>query len=489
MKFFSEHFFSPDNHRGTALFIYFSALVARILMLPYFMPVYDETAYSATALRIVETGEWFNIYGSNDLFFFPPLFKWFSAVFVLSGFERLIAVRSVAILLSSGIPAVLFLLLKKSGLNSKKALTAAFLWIMFPGATHFSIAGQVETPFIFLALLSFWFFVKRDETPFLNLFLLALFISASIWTKETAFGFIPVFVFIMAEKKEFANIFKWSSVTSVLVFPLLVQSFLPHSYDIFYELTNDHITWNAVSFIQPFVNMGILMGVTGLPEWLTVFLNVCVAAFFIYCAVFCFKKYRNIELVRFSVFSIVIFFVFFSVFPKKFDYYLLPVLLFFLVCFIFTAKDSKVFSAVFAIFVCILSFNGLYNIKSSLDINYDASVKIIRKLSAEEVPWAEVVSPTPEIFRYIAEKKGYNIKFSGIDFTSLEGRKTCMKAKDRCILNYDYYITDDMFFEIVFCSTWPIKIENCDIEAMKHVINHTELILSESGLKLYRIRK
>ncbi len=473
------------------LFIYVAAAIARFAASPYLQPVYDEVAYSSTSLRIASSGEWFNIYGSDDLFFFPPLFKWFGAIFVSAGFERLQAVRSVTILLSSGIPAVLYLLLRKSGLDVKTSFAASFIWIVFPGVTHYSIAGQVETPFIFFVFLSLLFFLKRNENSTLNIILSAIFFSMAVWIKETPFGFVPVFVLIMLQNREFKAIGKWCLTILFLIFPLLIQSFLPHNYDMFFELSNDNITWGSISFIKPFTNMGELAGVTAnLPGWLFILLNVVVSSVFISGAVYCFIKYRHIELIRFSLLSLLIFIPFFALFPKKFHYYLLPVLLLFLICLSFAFFKDKKWIVVSSILVLLLSFNGLAHTKTVLDVNYQSSLSIISRLEAENpAVTASIVSPTPELIRYIAEKRGLYVAFAGIDFTSRKDGRKCMEKKDRCILDHDYYITDDMFFEVIFCKTWPIKIENCDIEAMKYVISNTELLISSGGCRLYKVVK
>jgi 4-amino-4-deoxy-L-arabinose transferase-like glycosyltransferase len=474
-----------------SLSLFFISVITKFFLSPFLKPVYDEIAYSSTAQNIVNSGSWFNFYGSDDLFFFPPLFNWFSAILITFGFERLMAVRSVTIILSSGIAPLIYLTLKKSGLDSKSSFIAAIYWIIFPGVTHYSIAGQVETPFLFFVFLSFYLFVNRNIKPTLFLFASALSISSAVWIKETAIGFFPVFLFMMYEKKELKNIVKWSTFSAIFLAPLIVQSFLPHNYDMFFELSNDNITWGSISFIKPFTNIGELAGVTAnLPVWLFILLNVVISISLISGAVYCFVKYRHIELIRFSLFSLLVFIPFFALFPKKFHYYLLPVLLLFLICFSFAALKNIKIQFITGIFLFFMAVNGLKDIKSALDMNYLSSSAIISRLAAENLDeQTTVVSATPELMRYIAKHKEIKASFHSIDFTTKKGRKNCLESKDRCILDHDYYITDDMFFEVIFCKTWPIKIENCDVAAMRYVISNTELLLSKGGYRLYRIIK
>ena len=189
-----------DRYKKIIIFIYLFAFFIKIPFLFFTTIFYDETAYSYTIANIVKNHSWLHLYNSSDLFFFPPLFNYIASIFVIIGMDRLYAVRLVSILLSSGIPPILFLIMKKQYSN-KVALITAFLWLFLPYAFLFGILGMVESSMIFFLILSIYFLFTKQENK-KHIFLSALFFAASIWIKETPIGLIPLFFIFVFLKKE-----------------------------------------------------------------------------------------------------------------------------------------------------------------------------------------------------------------------------------------------------------------------------------------------
>ena len=464
--------------------IFTISILSRIILQHSVPLTYDEIAYSMCAQNIAVNGGWLNIYNSGDLFFFPPLFNWLGALFIMMGFEQVLAVRTVTILVSSGIPVMIYLLMVKSGQASRIALFTAIIWIVLPGSIIYSIAGQAETPFLFFVLMSAYFF-SMESDKLKNILLSAFFLSVSVWFKETAIGFIPVFLFLFVEKKEFKYGAIWLTILVVFLSPLIAQTFIPHKYDLFFELSNDLIKWNDVSVYYPFFYMAALAGFNSATPIFSLISAIISALIVIVFSVIAFVKFRQQFIVRFSLISNAIFIPFFIVFPKKFEYYMLPVMIFSLIILCSVIPRNSVFRISFAAVFVALSVSGLFYRANAW--NYYNDINLLLKKAESISPGSTVGTPTPHIAIYAVSSSGFNLKIKPLDFFTGEDSENCRNKNDRCILKQDFFLADDQFFTVLFCKNWPVQTENCDLEAMKTVIQKMEKIEKRSGFTLYKV--
>ncbi|HSW60769.1 MAG TPA: glycosyltransferase family 39 protein, partial [bacterium] len=357
LRSFSDNIFKYSSRHAPFL-IYFFSLILKLFIYDMIPLSYDEVAYSVTAQNIVQNSSWLNIYNSPDLFFFPPLFNWLSAILVLAGLEQILAVRTVSMLLSSGIPVLIYLLMTDSGFSKTRSFFASFLWTVLPGSIYYSVAGQVETAFLFFILTSAYF-IQPDKRSIKNIIISAFCFSAAVWIKETALGFSLVFAVILLIDKEIRKLIIWGFSAFTLCLPLFIQSFIPNEYDLFFELSNDLINWGMVSLIKPFENIAVLTGLFSIDKlFMTIFVVLIFALIFISSAI-AYKKSSRSFIVRFLIISNLVFIPFFIIFPKKFEYYLLPVLLFSIMLFVISLKEKKEIFVLIALFAVFGSINGL----------------------------------------------------------------------------------------------------------------------------------
>lgn len=476
--FFKEKLRDPDVF--LPILIFSITYLIKSLFFTHFAFTYDELAYSATAANLAENGGWLNLFNSEDLFFFPPLFNWLSGLLIICGIERVIAVRTVTMIFSSGIPVLIYILSRNFDLTPRRALIGPIFWTLMPGIIFFSTVGQVETPFLFFVLLSALFFQKEQTVK--NLILSALFLSCGIWIKETAIGFAPAFFLVLALEKDFKKLLQWTGSFILLCSPLFIRSFLSH-YGLFYELSNDIIIWGNIDVLSPFENILGLIGFSTFNPNLFLLVSILclIAVIGVNIYVFFRESHRT---TRFMVLSNLIFLIFFSVFPKQFDYYLLGVVLFTVILTVVAFSKQKIVMIVLAIFLTTLSVSGLEQRTEKWD-TYLEVVKMLSKI-AENDPGVTIGTPFPETVRYIAEKNQLDIKAANLPFTGPH-KKICEQRKDKCITDYDYFLTDDLFFLVLFCRSWPIIKENCDLEAMKETILKLEKINDGKVFKLYRV--
>jgi hypothetical protein len=485
LKFFSDNI-SKRYQIVIPLLIYFSALFLKLALYNFIPLSYDEVAYSVTAQNIVQNGSWLNIYNSPDLFFFPPLFNWLSAVFILFGFEQVAAVRTVSMLFSSGIPVLIYLLMKESGFSKMRSFFASFLWTVLPGSIYYSVAGQVETAFLFFILLSAYF-IQPDKRVVKNIIISACCFSAAVWIKETALGFSLVFAVIFLLDKELKKLMIWGFSAFTFCLPLFIQSFIPNEYDLFFELNNDLINWGMISLVKPFENIAVLAGFFSIDKlFMTIFVVLTVVFIFISSAI-AYKKSSSSFIVRFSIISNLVFIPFFIIFPKKFEYYLLLTLLFSIMLFVISLKEKKEIFVFIALFAVLGSYNGL-KWRSFIRNYYDETLNFIT-LVANENPGATIGTPTPHMAVYVSKKHNLNVKIVPLDFFSGYDPGNCRKKEDRCILQSDYFLSDDEFFAVLFCNKWPVEREKCNIEQMKKVVEKIDKIAKGSVFSLYRIRE
>lgn len=480
LKFsFKEKHWGPDIF--LPILIFSITYLIKSLFFTHFAFTYDELAYSATAANLAENGGWLNLFNPGDLFFFPPLFNWLSGFLIVLGVERVIAVRTVTMLFSSGIPVLIYIVSRNFGLTPRKAFIGPVFWTLMPGVIFFSTVGQVEAPFLFFVLLSVLFFQKEQTLK--NLIFSAFFLSCGVWLKETAIGFAPAFFVILVLEKDLKKLLQWTGSFIVFCSPLFIVSFLSQEYGLFYELSNDIIIWGNIDTLSPFKSILSLVGFSTFNSNLLLLANIIclITVISVNVAVFLKKRDRTI---RFMVLSNLLFLVFFSIFPKQFDYYLLGVVLFTLILTVVAFSKQKIVMTVLAVLLTAFSVTGLEQRTG----NWDTYLEVVRMLSevAENDPGVTVGSPFPETVGYIAEKNQLDIKAANLPFTGPE-KKICEQRKDKCITDHDYFLTDDLFFLVLFCRTWPIEKKNCDLEAMKETILKLEKINAGKVFKLYRI--
>jgi len=482
LKFsFKETLRNPDIF--FPILIFCTSYLIKGILFSSFSFTYDELAYSATAASLAQNGGWIDFSNAKDLFFFPPLFNWLSATLIVLGVERLIAVRTVTMLFSSGIPVLIYFILKNTGLSPKKAILGAILWMIMPGVIFFSTVGQVETPFLFFILLATLFFQK--ERTLKNLILIAFFLSCGVWIKETAIGFAPAFFLAFALEKDLKKLFQWTGAFVVFCSPLFVRSLFSQSYSLFYELSNDVILWGNVDFLYPFRNMLSLIGFYSFNSTVDLAsIIICIIAA-VGINIFAFLR-KNNNFTRLLVFSNALFLIFFSVFPKKFDYYLLGILLFSLILTVMVFARNKIVMTVLAVTLAVFSVMGLKE-KGNKWTAYLEAVDMLT-IVAQKEPGVTIGTPFPETVRYIAQTHQLDLKTANLPFTGPE-KKTCANRKDKCITDHDYFFSDDLFFLVLFCRSWPIQKENCDLKAMKETFLKLEKIESSSVFSLYRVIK
>lgn len=465
------------------ILIFFISYLVKCFLFTRFAFTYDELAYSATAQNLARNGGWFDLSSSKNLFFFPPLFNWLSGLLVVSGVERVIAVRTVTMFFSSAIPAIMFLILRKYGLTPLKALTGPILWIMMPGVLFYSTVGQVETPFLLFVLLSVYLF--QFDRNLKNTLLSAFFLSCGIWIKETAIGFAPVFLLVLTIEKDWKKLSQWTGALAFFCLPLFIRSAFSQEYGLFYELYNDLISWGNISFLSPFRNILSLIGFFSVTSWIDIAAVILCLFSVIGINIYALIK-KDSTLVRILVVSNLVFLIFFTVFPKKFDYYILGILLFTLILTAIIFAGNRVIMSLVAITLTVLSIQGLKHRGSNWDRYFEA-INLIKKVALED-PGATIGTTFPETVRYIAETNGLNIKTADIPFTGPH-KHVCRNDKHRCITKYDYFFTDELFFVVLFCKTWPIEKENCDIKAMKKTFQKLEKVGNSQYFNLYRIVK
>jgi len=478
-------FFSREKLRDPDIFlpvlIFFISYLIKSFLFTSFAFTYDEIAYSATAQDLAHNGGWFNFSNSTDLFFFPPLFNWLSGLLVSFGTERVIAVRTVTMVFSSAIVVAIYFILRNYGLSARRALTGPVLWTMIPGVLFYGTVGQVEIPFLFFVLLSILLIQKEQRLR--NIILSSFFLACGVWIKETAIGFAPVLFLVLAMEKDRKRLLLWTGSFVLFCLPLLLRSFFSEGYGLFYELSNDLISWGNISFLSPFRNLLSLLGFFSFSSWIDITALVLCILFVVSVNVYALLK-KNCRLIRVLVISNAIFLIFFIIFPKKFDYYLLGILLFTLIVTVTVFSKSRIVMTLLAVILTALSIEGLHYRGSNWDRYFEA-VRIITN-AAKEDPGTTIGTTFPETVRYIAEKNSLDIKVADIPFTGPQ-KKTCMNEPDRCITKYDYFFTDDLFFVVLFCRTWPIQKENCDIEAMKRTFSQLEKVEITNYFSLYQV--
>lgn len=478
LRSFSE-FLKDRRDIFISLILFTISILTKIIFKDQVPPAYDEAAYSICARNIADNGGWLNLYNSTDLFFFPPLFNWLGALLIKTGMEQLSAVRMVSMVFSSGIPVMIYLLMSKAGAGFKSSIAASFVWIVLPGSFVYGVTGQAESPFIFFSLLSIRLLAVSDR-KYLHIVLSAFSLAIAVWFKETAVAFAPVLLFQMVLKKDARGCAVWSSAFVLFISPLLFQTFVPHHYDLFYEISNDLLNWNSASAVLPFSNIASIAG-AGMSKTaaFAVFIVIVISS------VAVFRNNRDVPEVRSILLSNFVLILFFMLFPKKFEYYMLPSVVFSLIT-LFLSISKRTAAVTFAVVVLsAVSVSG-YGVRSAGWSGY-SDIQALLKRAEISTPGAVIGTPTPHIQKYIISSQNMNISVYPLDFFAGSDPDNCKERADRCILKNDYFLSDDEFFTVLFCKNWPVETENCDLEAMKTVIRKMEKIEKRSGFTLYKV--
>ncbi|HNT27689.1 MAG TPA: glycosyltransferase family 39 protein, partial [bacterium] len=389
---------SPERKRAVAVAaVFLCSLVAygAIAWWTYRFPIisYDEAAYSATARRLATEGGWLRLYGSGDLFFFPPLFNYLAGGLIMLGIERLAAVRFVAVLAGAGVNAFFFALVRRH--VGDRAAWIAVLWAFFmPIKASYSAVGQVELPML-CAVLAACYVAFSDIEERWRAAGTAVLLAAGVWIKETAIGFIPLFVVVWFIRGDRRLAVRVGVLSLLLLSPLFAQSFFPHEYDLFYEVTTPFIRFSG---LQPDMMLMNLLRQFAVDPLRLFGFGWAIAAAFVVLTVFSFAHLRRRSVwadpfLAFSVLGVILWGSFFLYFPRKFDYYLIPLSMLLLVpvsCFL--AKRTVLAKVATGTMIA-LSLWALWGFVSFRDET--AALRDILARAADEMPGARVAMTLP----------------------------------------------------------------------------------------------
>lgn len=465
--------------KRTALILFFATLILRALCIPFMHITYDEAAYSWTARDLALNGGWLDLYGRDDLFFFPPLFNYIAAIFIKIGLDRLYAVRLVTVLFSSAIPPLMYLLAVRSGLTGREGLIAAVLWIILPWGWYLSVAGMVETPWIACLLAAAYFLqnaVERGSRR--DAILSAIAFAAALWIKETALGALPLFIFAL--RKDRPLLTRWGIVALVLALPLILQSFLPHRYDLFFEVTTPLLLWRSFELDALLRNISTLYGAGSFPwpGWDLSLSFLLLTVGILSVVVVPRAEWKERSLFRFAAGFFIIYLPFFALFPKKFHYYLLPVLL--LICF-FVARYLATrpwLAALYGLVALLLAVPAFLRLA---DRSEEEWYREAFRVAIQEKTDARIGLTLPRKAEYIAERAGMRPNIVPVEWVA------CAGNGDPCIFRNDFLLSDPMFLMMLYCRQWPMSPETCDTVALSAAKDRLVPVFKRPDFTLYRV--
>ena len=211
-----------DNYDKTFLVI---LLVAFILRIWVFIITKDQAMWFDAAEYMSTAKHWAGLGSMSDIWYYRRGFLWplFGSLFFRIGLGEK-AIRFATVLLSTGIVAVSYFLIKNM-LSKKYALFSCigltFSWVML----FFTGRPMTSIPATFFLLLSLLFFWKGYELKQGNkfIYLFALFFALSVLTRMQTLMFIPVFLIFIFVKEKFSFLKNKSLWIALLIFLLVLS--------------------------------------------------------------------------------------------------------------------------------------------------------------------------------------------------------------------------------------------------------------------------
>ncbi|MBI5502864.1 MAG: glycosyltransferase family 39 protein [Deltaproteobacteria bacterium] len=457
-------------------------LAVRALFVPFFALTYDEVSYAWIAQRLADSGGWLGFQGPDDAFFWPPLFPYLAAPWIALGVDRVIAVRLVTVLMSSAIPPLLYLLVQRTGHGAKAALLTALLWVLSPWAFRFSVVGQVETPMLALVLLAVFLLQRaRDDGRLRTAVWCAASLGAAVWIKETALGLAPLFpLFLWRVRRQAAA---WALVFAALLAPHLVQNFLPHTFGVFFELTNPFASWNHVNPDAVLGNLLRLQGIEPLgPGGFGLAIAVAVAVTFVLAVRELWNDIRRGDaLLRFCGLALAVFGVFFALFWKRFVYYALPLHLFLAPFLGIYLARVRVWRWVFLAFVA-LSFAATLP-RFARRGEERSCLQALRVIETQR-RGASIGMPLPRLAEYLAERERIAVRVSPKDWVA------CLDESSDCLLDHEYLAGSSeslrRAFVGIYCRSTTVYA-GCDRAGMNELVERLHYVTGNDGFRVYRL--
>jgi 4-amino-4-deoxy-L-arabinose transferase-like glycosyltransferase len=470
----------------TVVVIYMVSLVPKVILSPFMECTYDEISYSYIAQSLVNNGGWFDFSGS-DIYFFPPLFNYLGALLCAVGVDRIWAMRTVSIALSSGIPVLIYLLMIDSGHSRRSTLIATMLWIISPYSLYYSIIGQVETPMLFFVILAAYLLnlSRTSKTPLRIASTSAIALCAAIWTKETAIGFIPIFLLLQLKNSR-RQLFIWSSIIAVGVSPFIFQAVMPHEYNLFSEISPSRVLWEGINLDILLKHLTLMFGLSrNGPKGLWYTLEVVTLTVVIFSLARLNKEeIRRSFVLKFCLGSLVIFGVFFALYTKKHDYYLLLVYLMLVSSMGIYLSKKRILAPILMGVLFIACVGRMRQFTDWTNTNcYMNALAVIQK----EKPGAKVALALPRAVEYLKEKHDFDIEINEVKVFIQSADKV---LPEQLILDSDFYLGQEFYLKKVFCDQWGRR--RCSSKIMKRYENLKQQLLPMGKwkkLNLYRVQK
>ncbi|MCP4599138.1 MAG: phospholipid carrier-dependent glycosyltransferase [Proteobacteria bacterium] len=436
------------------------------------------------AYDLAKNGGWFDFAGNTDLFYFPPLFNYFAALLCKMGMDRLFAVRMTAMLFSSGIAPLLYILTMKSGHSRTTGIIAALLWTIAPISFCYSIYGQVDTAMIFFILLAAYHLQKLSQSqhPIRTTILCAMSLGAAIWIKETALGFVFIFLLLLLNNKK-QLLYLGVSLT-VILSPLIVQGFLTSEYNLVSEISPSRGLFAVLGTDKILKQLGAILGLSRntMPHvYLTLlFFMLSVITFSIFSLTR--AQWKRSFILRFGMLALIVFIPFFVLYPKKCLYYILLVYVFLAVPMSLFLVRRKILCTVFVILTLFLSFNTM-----AIHVTKEKAPGLLRAfhLIQKNTSHAKLAMARPRVAQYWLEKKRFDISIVEVPIFKSGFHTSKREFLANVILKSDYYFGTEMFLKAVFCI--PGKVRKCKNHNYNLVKTYLKQIKKWGSYKLYKI--
>jgi 4-amino-4-deoxy-L-arabinose transferase-like glycosyltransferase len=408
----------------------------RAALLPLLAVTYDEAAYSWTASRLFAHGGWLDFYGVRDLFFWPPLFNYLAALPVALGIDRLYAVRIVTLIISSGIPPLLYLLVLRAGYGSRAAWLAALFWIVNPWVLRYSVVGEPDVPLLAFVLLAAVLLQRaRDDGRVRTAVLSAAALAASIWLKETAIGLAPLFPLLLWRRRTL--LLAWILAFLAFLLPVLAPSFLSTPYGLFFELNNPLVRWNGIRLDNVLIGIIRIQGLEPLADARLQFAaSLMVAVTLVVSVASAWTAIRRGDfLLRFSAASLLVFIAFFAVFWKKYTWYAITPYAFLVP---FLGVYLSRFRRWAWIYLALLILPSAIAVVQFTNRHGEAALLAALRAAESERRDASVVVMPPRLAELLVERSGLAVRVAPVPYG-----KACEKRPEDCLLDDDYLLGRD----------------------------------------------